>query len=263
MTLVDTHTHPHMEGYALSQAEFRALARKAGVKQLICVGTNAADSRRAIEYAQGDMSWHASVGLHPHEASDYGAQADELARLATENAVVAIGECGLDYYYEHSPRVRQRQALIGQLELAQARDLPVIFHLRNGGGKAADAFSEFFEIWDEFKQEERVIRGVVHSFTASPAVLEGCLARNLYIGLNGIMTFTKDEAQLEAARQVPLKRLVLETDSPFLTPVPFRGTVNNSGHVRRVAEFLCELRGETFDVLSAATTKNAQELFRI
>ncbi|MEX0748810.1 MAG: TatD family hydrolase [Candidatus Saccharimonadales bacterium] len=264
-TLIDTHTHPHMAGYKLPPSEFWQLTEAAGVEQVICVGTDAADSQRAIEFTRQYRSARASVGLHPHEASRWEEQRSPLAELAASPEVVAIGECGLDYYYAHSTVAEQQVALQGQLELAYKHDLPLIFHVRRSSDQAAasDAFTDLFELIDEYADRAGRIRGVVHSFTAEPATLKACVDRGLYIGLNGIMTFTRDAPQLAAAKAVPLANLVLETDAPFLTPDPYRGTVNHSGHVRTVAEFLSQLRGEPLVDVASATTKNAKELFRL
>lgn len=250
--LIDTHAHPHMEGYQLEPGEFFAKAQEAGVEQLICVGTSAEDSRRAIAFAAGHEGCHASVGLHPHDAKTGTTELDELVALVDQDVVVAVGECGLDYYYNHSPAADQEQALRGQIELALAHGLPLIFHVR-------EAFDEFFRILDDYSG----IRGVIHSFTADLGVLQRCLQRDLYIGVNGIMTFTKEQSQLEAARQIPPDNLLLETDAPFLTPHPFRGTVNHSGQVRVVAEFLADLRSEPLAALAAQTTENARNLFKL
>jgi TatD DNase family protein len=130
--------------------------------------------------------------------------------------------------------------------------LPLIFHVR-------EAFDDFFSTYDQYKG----LRGVVHSFSADTRVLDKILSRGLYIGLNGIMTFTKDQKQLEAAKAVPLNRLLLETDAPYLTPVPFRGKICEPKYVRVTAEFLSHLRGETLEELAAATTRNAAELFKL
>lgn len=252
MELIDTHTHPHMAGYELPLPKFFAAAELAGVTKMICVGTDATDSASAIALAERHSECAASVGLHPHEAKKGVLELERLEALLPHPKVVAIGECGLDYYYDHSPRASQARTLQKQLEIAKKHDLPLIFHVR-------DAFSDFFEIIDDYSG----VRGVVHSFSADRPTLEQCLERGLHIGLNGIMTFTKDQEQLTAARAIPLDKLLLETDSPFLTPHPYRGIVNGSAHVRTVAEFLCNLRGETLEELAAATTANARGLFKI
>ncbi len=178
----------------------------------------------------------------------------ELARPETSggapNKIVAIGECGLDYFYTHSPRVDQIKALRFQIELALQHDLPLIFHVR-------EAFDDFWPIFDDYHG----IRGVLHSFTDTQANLDKALARGLFIGVNGIATFTKNEAQIAMYRAIPLQNLLLETDAPFLTPVPLRGKMNTPANVRLVAEFLSELRGESLAGLAHATTHNAQTLF--
>jgi TatD DNase family protein len=172
--------------------------------------------------------------------------------LAGQSKVVAIGECGLDYFYNHSPAEAQKELLHFQLALAQEYKLPVIFHVR-------DAFDDFWPIFDQYKG----LKGVIHSFTADTAVLEQILARGLCIGINGIMTFTKNAAQLAAARAIPLDRLVLETDAPFLTPTPFRGTICEPKYVRVTAEFMSRLRNESLEDIATATTHNAAQLFKL
>jgi TatD DNase family protein len=230
-----------------------AAATEAGVTRIICVGTTLEDSALAVNFANGYQNIWASIGLHPHEAGRYvgdHAALDQFAELATKPKVVAVGECGLDYYYNHSKKDDQLTILRSQIELALASDLPMIFHIR-------DAFSDFWPVFDSYQG----VKGVVHSFSATGRELEEILSRNLYVGLNGIMTFTKSADQLTAAKAVPLERLLLETDAPFLTPVPYRGKICEPKHVRVTAEFLAHLRGQTIDELARQTTKNARELF--
>jgi TatD DNase family protein len=166
--------------------------------------------------------------------------------------IVAVGEIGLDYYYEHSPKKIQREMFVKQLQIAKKHDLLVIFHVR-------EAFDDFFAILADFEG----LQGVVHSFTADTRILDKALNLGLYIGLNGIMTFTKDDYQLEAAKAVPLDRLLLETDSPFLTPKAHRGKICEPMHLVDTAEFLAKLRGEKLEALTEQTTKNAKELFKL
>jgi TatD DNase family protein len=235
-----------------------ANAQESGVRKLICVGNTLSDSKKAVDYVKHRENIWASVGLHPHEAKHYATDKvalDEFQALVTDEKVVAIGECGLDYYYEHSPKAEQAVLLRFQLGLAREHRLPVIFHVR-------DAFEDFWPIFDEFSPNHE-ITGVIHSFSATERELNQVLDRGLYVGLNGIMTFTKDERQLTAARAVPLDKLVLETDSPFLTPAPDRGTICEPSHVAVTANFLSKIRGETLEELAAATTKNAVHLFNL
>jgi TatD DNase family protein len=254
--LVDTHCHIHFPDYELDEDEVVAAAVDAGVTRLICVGCRLSDSQGAVQIAARHHNVWASVGLHPHEGSEYVNDyhaLQQFRRLAIDhvkNKVVAIGECGLDYHYMHSTREDQYKLLRFQLDLAAETGLPLIFHVR-------EAFDDFWQIYDQYSG----LKGVVHSFSAGPKELEQILARGLYVGLNGIMTFTKNPDQLAAAKLVPLDRLLLETDAPYLTPVPERGRICQPKHVQLVAEFLANLRGEDLNSLIDATTANALKLF--
>lgn len=252
---VDTHCHIQFNEYKLDPDKVITEAASKGVTRLICVGCAPEDSQLGVELAAKHKNVWASVGIHPHEAQKYINDKKSLSKLrslAKQPKVVAIGEIGLDYYYKHSPKKDQIKLLRYQLKIANELDLPVIFHVR-------EAFDDFFEVLSDFKHT----RGVIHSFTADTAVLYKCIEKGLYIGLNGIMTFTKDNDQLTAAKEVPSNRLVLETDAPFLTPVPFRGTICQPMHVVSTAQFLAELRDETVEDLAKKTTNNAKRLFKL
>ncbi len=255
MQFTDTHCHIQVADYPLESADVIKGAKLVGVDRLIVVGCDLYDSQAATGMAATNDGIWAAIGLHPHEASKYVGEPEllnEFAALASQSKVVAIGECGLDYYYNHSPKAAQKQLLRFQLELAQKHNLPLIFHVR-------DAFQDFWPIFDEYPG----LRGVVHSFTAAQADLDQILTRNLYVGINGIMTFTKKPEQLAAAKAIPLDRLLLETDAPYLTPSPLRGKVCEPKYVRVTAEFLSNLRGESLEELAAATTHNAATLFKL
>ncbi len=252
---VDTHCHIHFPDYGLDTNDVLKEALKDGVTRMIAVGCTLRDSNLGVELAKKHRSVWASVGVHPHEAQFYVEDTkalQQLRELSTQDRVVAIGEIGLDYYYNHSSQSDQIAMLRYQLELGLANDLPFIFHVR-------EAFDDFFKVFDEYNG----IRGVIHSFTANPQTLEQCLNRGLYIGLNGIMTFTKDKDQLKSASIVPQNRLLLETDAPYLTPVPFRGTICQPMYVVSTAQFLAKLRGESLEDLAKNTTQNAIELFKL
>jgi TatD DNase family protein len=255
MELVDTHCHIHFSDYPLEKEVVMAEASAAGVNKMLCVGCTMADSRRAVEYAsQNDNVW-AAIGAHPHDGADFLTSKNainDFKELATQPKVVAIGEIGLDYFRSHTPSSDQINSFRTQLEAGLETGLPFIFHVR-------DAWEDFWKTIDEYDG----VNGVVHSFSADEKQLENVLSRGLFVGLNGIMTFTKEESQLSAAKKAPLHRLVLETDAPFLTPKPFRGQTCEPKHVRNTAEFLAQLRGEKMEVLAAQTTKNATELFGI
>lgn len=255
MELVDTHCHIHDTQYGFEVDTVIADAKSAGVERLLCVGTDLKNSEAAIEFVASRKNCWATIGLHPHDAKEYlgnRAALKKFAALADKPKVVAVGETGLDYYYNHSPKSAQNEAFHFQLELAQEHNLPLIFHVR-------EAFKDFFGIVDRYKN----LRGVVHSFTGSRAVMDEVLARGFYMGLNGIMTFTKEPEQLAMAKAVPLQKLLLETDAPFLTPAPYRGTICQPKHVEVIAQFLSSLRGESLAELSMATTQNALKLFKL
>jgi TatD DNase family protein len=246
--LIDTHCHIHEPDYPLDKEETLVRAREAGVEKLICVGTGQEDSRHAIEFAKSHDNVFASIGVHPHDTKD---GYDEIASLAEwSDKVVAVGEIGLDYFYTNSPRDVQIEALKTQIQVAIDYDLPIIFHVR-------EAFSDFWPIFDSFTG----IRGVLHSFTDNKENLGEALKRGLYIGVNGISTFSKDPAQQDMFASIPLNRLLLETDAPFLTPAPLRGKVNEPAFVKMVAEFHAKVRHTTIDEIAKNTTANAHALF--
>lgn len=269
MEFTDTHCHIQSAGQSVGERTTRALWAKAdisiddivsrayasGVSRMICVGCDLADSEIAIVAARTRENLYASIGIHPHEAqhfADNKAELDRFSALATDEKVVAVGECGLDFFYTHSPKAEQIKILEFQLELAQEHDLPVIFHVR-------EAFDYFWPVLDNFQG----IRGVLHSFTDNQANMEKAVQKGMYIGVNGIATFAKKEEQLAVYRTIPLESLLLETDAPFLTPVPFRGTICEPKHIVLTAEFLANLRGDTTAVIAQATTQNARKLFNL
>lgn len=255
MEFIDTHCHIHFQDYGCDPYETWALARKKHVSQIICIGCTLEDSYSGIEFASLHKNVWASVGLHPHEADRYindNLSMKKLLDMTANSNVVAVGEIGLDYHYNHSQPKNQKFLLSKQLNIAKDSQLPVIFHVR-------EAWTDFFRILDEYPG----IKGVVHSFTASSEILIQVLDRGLYVGLNGIMTFTKNSEQLSMATKIPIERLLLETDAPFLTPVPFRGKICKPEHVVLTAKFLSELRKESLEEIANKTTINARNLFGI
>jgi TatD DNase family protein len=273
MQLVDTHCHIHDSEFAekseFTQEELVSRAQEVGVTKLICVGTSLRSSLEAAEFVKTNENCYFSVALHPHEAENYtvaelDAQIIKLSELVDSlpNNLVAIGECGLDYFYhdELDVRSKQKKLLRQHIDIALKHNLPLIFHVRNSQKfSSQQAFDDFFSIIDEYNG----ITGVVHSFSATNVELEQIVSRGLYVGLNGIMTFTTDEKQLEAAKSVPISNLVVETDAPYLTPKPLRGTINEPKHVILITQFLSELRGESQALLAKQTTKNAKILFKL
>jgi TatD DNase family protein len=230
-------------------------ASAAGVIRLIVVGTTLPDSQQALRLADMHENVWASIGLHPHAASKYvadQASLNEFKELAHTDKVVAIGECGLDYFYDHAKKRDQIDLLHLQLQLAQDNTLPVIFHVR-------EAFADFWPILAQYPNT----RGVLHSFTDSADNMQRALSHGLYIGVNGIATFAKDPAQISVYRSIPLQNLLLETDAPFLTPTPYRGKICEPSHVAVTANFLSKLREESLEELAETTTTNAVNLFNL
>lgn len=246
--IVDTHCHIHEASYPLDIAEVVKRAKAAGVTWSVCVGTSVESSRQAIDFASTHDGYVAAIGVHPHDTKD----GYDIGPLFASREVVAVGEIGLDYFYTHSPREVQIEALRAQLDLAVAHDVPVIFHVR-------EAFDDFWPIFDDYGGR---IRGVLHSFTDTAENMQKAIEKGLYIGVNGISTFTKDPLQQAMFDAIPLDRLLFETDAPFLTPHPFRGKVNEPAFVRIVAEYHATRRGISYQEISRQTTENASALFR-
>lgn len=247
--LVDTHAHLHFEQYKESLGEVLERSRECGVGKIVTVGIDDTDSQAAVDLAAKQAGVFASVGLHPHEAKKGRPALEQIKLLAFNPNAVAIGECGLDYYRNLSDKKDQEVAFRFQIELALELAKPIIFHVR-------DAFDDFVRIIGDYPNA----RGIIHSFSSDRKTAEVLVEKGFYIGLNGIMTFTKDPAQLEAAKSVPLDKLVLETDSPFLSPHPNRGKTNEPSSIKIIAEFLAELRSETSLELSTQTTANASSI---
>lgn len=246
--LIDTHAHIHFDVFAEQVEAVIQRAKEAGVTKIITVGVDADDSAKAVAMAQSHAGIWATVGVHPQAAAEGGVE--RIRQLATQDKVVAIGECGLDLYRSADNLEQQVAVLRAQIELAQELDLPLVFHVR-------EAFEQFLPIVKEYPG----IRGVAHSFTGTPAQLQGVLDAGLYVALNGIMTFSKDPEQLAMAKAVPLDRLILETDCPFLSPKPHRGKTNEPARIADIASWLADHRGETPLQLAEVTTANAEALF--
>lgn len=254
----DTHTHIQFPDYPLDAEETWQSARVHGVTRLIAVGCRTEDSRLAVNFARGREGVWAAVGIHPHEAANFLSRPDakhEFEALLTNaraDKIVAIGEIGLDYYYENSSKEKQAELLRWQLGLAEKYDLPVIFHIR-------EAFEDFWPIFDQFN----VKKGLIHSFTGVKSDVEQILKRNLSIALNGIITFTSQVDQIEAAKAIPLDALVIETDAPYLTPKPLRGKICKPEHVVLTAKFLAGLYRVPLEELACKTTCNARAIFNV
>ena len=240
---IDTHCHLY-DTRGADLDEVVAAARAAGVTTMINVGCDAATTASAIAIAAAYDGIYATAGLHPHEAKD---GVDTILPYLDDPHVIAIGECGLDYYYDHSPREQQRAAFAAQIQLAHERQLPLVVHTR-------DAWADTYDV---FAAEGVPERTIFHCFTGGPDEARRCLDLGAYLSFSGIVTF-KTATDLHAAAQLcPTDRLLAETDSPYLAPVPHRGRPNRPAYVTHVVEALAALRNETTESIREATARNA------
>ncbi len=230
--------------------EMVAFATDHGVARLVTVGTGLATSSAAAEAASRYDNVWATVGLHPHDAKVGLAG---IENLLTRPKVVAVGECGLDYHYEHSPRDVQREAFAAQIALAVQHDLALVVHTR-------DAWDDTFEVFD---REGMPPRTVIHCFTGGPDEAAECLRRGAYLSFSGIVTFRNATDVQAAAQLCPLDRMLVETDSPFLAPVPNRGKPNRPGWVPLVGEAIAMLRSCDVADVAEATWRNASDVYRL
>jgi len=251
--LFDSHLHLTDPAFADEQGDTIARARAAGVVGMVTVASNPFDAVRGVELAARHEGIWATAGLHPHEACDYGSdQLSHLRSLAAERSVVAIGETGLDYFYDNSPRAEQVTAFGAQLELAAEVGLPVVVHSR-----AADAGTIDF-----IRAFAGAVVGVLHCFSGGAALLEAGLEAGWYVSFSGIVTFKKFE-DVELVRRVPFDRLLIETDSPYLAPVPMRGRRNEPALVRHTCAALALIRGVEVEELARATLDNACRFYGV
>jgi len=252
--LIDSHAHLDDPRLAKDEEGILARAREAGVVNVVNAGADLRSSRASIELAHRGPMVFGTVGVHPHDASEV-TEADwgELKRLSADARVVAIGECGLDFFRDLSPREVQRQVFAQHLALAEETGLPVVIHCR-------DAYGECLEI----VRSERAppVRGVLHCFQGGVEAARGALDLGLYLGIGGSLTFPREEALRRIVAGLPLERLLVETDAPYLTPRPKRGK-NEPAYVRFVAGRLAEVLGASLERVAETTTSNARELFNL
>ena len=225
-------------------------ARAAGVTRMITVGTDAEASRQAIEVAAAHAGVWATVGVHPHDASQ---GVDAIVPLLAESGVVAVGECGLDYFYDHSPRDVQRAAFAAQIELAVEHDLALVIHTR-------DAWTDTFDVLGAVGVPSRT---VFHCFTGGPDEARRGLELGIHLSFSGIVTFKNADDLRAAARLCPLDRLLVETDSPYLAPVPHRGQKNRPALVPLVGAAVAEVKGVAVEVVAESTAAAAVALYRL
>ena len=252
--LVDSHCHiPLLDG-DMPVDEIMARAAELGVSHMLCVSIDLESYPQVLDLAQRYENVFASVGVHPNSEANQEPAVDQLAALAADENVIAIGETGLDYYRSSGDLEWQRDRFRTHIRAARMVNKPLIIHSR-------EAREDVITLLTEEGADK--IGGVMHCFVDDWETAQKAMALNFCISFSGIVTFKNAREVQDVARQVPLDRLLIETDSPYLAPVPFRGKTNQPGYVRYVAEFLAELRGESFDLIAKATTDNFFRLFHI
>jgi TatD DNase family protein len=255
MMLVDTHAHLDFPELADDLEGVLTRAANNGIGDIITIGIGIPSSRRALQIAQGHDRIFATAGIHPHGACPLdGAALEELSSLAQHERVVAIGEIGLDYYRDRQPRDIQQLCFRQQLELAVDLKLPVVIHVR-------DAYDDFLRIIASYASF--LVGAVMHCYSGDWAVAERCLDMGFLLSFPGTVTFTKAHVQQQVASRVPLERMLLETDAPFLAPEPYRGKPNEPSYLLHTARKIAALRGLPLEELAQSTTRNARRVFRL
>ncbi len=257
---IDSHAHIDGPEFDTDRDEVLRRARDAGVESILNVGTGDPHSgafERAIEFGSKQQSVYTAIGTHPHDANKYDQAAEDKIKtlLCDGERIIAWGEIGLDFHYDNSPREQQIQAFCKQLRAAREVDLPVIIHTREAEQETVAILQE------EYAGASR--KGVFHCFTGTTELAERGLELGFMISFSGILTFKKAEDLRETARRVPLDRLLIETDCPYLAPIPYRGKRNEPAYVVEVARCLADVHQITVEALAEATSHNFAELFRV
>lgn len=253
--LFDTHVHLNADQFVEDLEEVINRAQNEGVSHMVCVGFDRPTIEKAMELAETYDFIYACVGWHPVDAIDM-TEEDLLwiEELAGHPKVVALGEMGLDYHWDKSPKEIQKEVFRKQIRLAKKVKLPIVIHNR-------EATADIVEILQEEGAAE--VGGIMHCFSGSPEVAKECLKMNFYISLGGPVTFKNAKKPKEVAEAIPLEKLLIETDCPYLAPHPYRGKRNEPGYVKLVAEQIAEIKGLTYEEVANATTHNAKKIFDI
>ncbi len=253
MKLFDTHVHLLDERFDEDREALIGTLAEQGIEYVMENAPDIADSVRAAALAEQHPNVYAAVGIHPHSASEWDKKAKEtLHALSRQQKVVAIGEIGLDYHYDFSPRDTQKKAFAQQIELAIELDLPIVVHSR-------EATLDTLTILKQYPH----VRGELHCFSGSAQTAAELLNMGFYIAFGGALTFKNARKTIEAAKVVPMERLLLETDCPYMTPVPLRGKRNEPAYMRYVAEKMAEVKEVPVEEIARITTENAKRLFGI
>lgn len=254
MTLVDSHCHLDFDALQQDFAGVLSRAETAGIETMVTICTRLSEFPRILALTEAGSNIFCSVGVHPHEADDEGVESADALLEAAENArVIGIGETGLDYYYMHSDRERQQTSFRAHIDAARQSGLPLIVHAR-------DADDDTIAIMED-EYDKGPYPGVIHCFTGTKALAEKAIELGFYVSFSGILTFKSATPLHEIAKELPGDRILVETDAPYLAPVPHRGRTNEPSYVVHTAAFLAELRGQAADETAAQTTDNFYRLF--
>lgn len=251
-------SHAHMDDIAFEEDRDYIIShlKQEGVDVIINIGADLASSRHSVDLAKKYDNVYATVGIHPHQACDYSEEAEkDLLKLAEEKKVVAIGEIGLDYYYDYSPRKVQREVFERQLFLAHKLGLPVVIHSRDASQETYETLKKAHETYE--------FQAIIHCFSQSVEMMERYIAMGDMIALGGAVTFKNSKVPKEVAREVPLDYLILETDCPYMAPVPYRGKRNEPKYIKKTAQYIAELRNMDVRDLLEHTDKNTKRFYRI
>ena len=251
--LTDTHCHLNHPDFDDDREEVISRALAAGVERLLVIGYDLASSRFAVEIAKSHDVVQAVIGIHPESAFEWNSQTEEILQSLIDDSaekVVGWGEIGLDYHWETMDRQHQKQVFVAQLDLARQADLPVVIHCR-------DAYQDVIDIL----RDQQFSRAVLHCFTGTMPEAEKAIEIGLFIGVGGIATFKKSDAVREVAKAVPLDRILLETDAPYLAPQQWRGKRNEPAYIESIARLVADVRGITPEQIANATSLNASKLF--
>ena len=254
--LIDSHAHLDDRRFDADRDMLIKSLKENGVNLVLNIGADIKTSKASVDLAKKYNNVYAVVGVHPHSAKDLeGSDLSELRKIASEDKVVAIGEIGLDYHYDNSPRDVQRKWFKKQIELAQELDMPIVIHSR-------EATQETFDILKE-ASEKKSLRGIIHSYSGSYEMAVEYIKLGFYIAIGGPVTFKNARILREVAAKLPLDKLLIETDAPYLTPEPYRGKRNEPMYVKYVAEKIAQVRGSTYEQIAKATSDNLLKLFEL
>jgi len=253
LRLLDTHAHLDFDDYNKDREEVINRARDIGVEKIVNIGADLEGSRRAVKLAEKYDDIYAVVGIHPHEADTVNEKSlNEIRNLASSSKVKAIGECGLDFYYDNSPRKIQKEAFEKQLNLALELELPVVIHSR-------EAAAETLEILD--KTADFAQKLIFHCYAYGPEEIEEIIKRDYYVAFGGLITFNSAQPIRDALKKMPLDRILLETDAPYLTPSPNRGKRNEPAYLEYIVKKAAKIKGVTAEKMGRITTENAERVY--